>query len=163
MSNASLPMRCKCRRKAATSLRCSRCSVPICPDCSIVAPVGMLCGGCGSMRNAPLFQLDAGATVLTATASLAVATAGGWFLGSATGQFGLFSLLLAYLLGLGVAETALRVSGRKRGPRMEAIVGTCTAIGVTLGHVSSVMLFDVWFVVMLVVSTIAAVNRIRYI
>ncbi len=162
MSNASLPLRCKCRRKAVTSLRCSRCSVPICPDCSTVAPVGMLCSGCGNMRNAPVFQMDAGSTALAALATLAVAAVGGWLLSSI--QFGIFNLLLAFLLGLAVAETAMRVTGRKRGPRMEALVGTCTALGILIGHVSSgAMIFDLWFAAMVVIGTISAVNRIKYI
>ena len=163
MSNSSLPLRCKCRRKAVTSLRCSRCSVPICPDCSTVAPVGMLCSGCGNMRNAPAFQLDAGSTALAAAASLAVAALGGWLL--VTVQFGIFNLLLAFLLGLAVAETAMRVTGRKRGPRVEAVVGTCTALGIIIGHMGAggALSFDLWFMAMVVIGAVSAVNRIKYV
>jgi hypothetical protein len=114
------------------------------------------------MRNAPVFQMDAGSTALAALATLAVAAVGGWLLSSI--QFGIFNLLLAFLLGLAVAETAMRVTGRKRGPRMEALVGTCTALGILIGHVSSgAMIFDLWFAAMVVIGTISAVNRIKYI
>jgi hypothetical protein len=162
MSNASVPLRCKCRRKAVTSLRCSRCSVPICPDCSKVAPVGMLCSQCGSPRNLPLYQVSTGNLAVGAAVCLGVASLGGWILVSAS--FGYFSLLLAFLLGLAVAETALRITGRKRGPKVEALAGISAGVGIVIGYMAQGYLpMGIMPIAGIAVGVISAVNRVRYV
>src|ERR1051325_2194451 len=101
-----LPLRCKCRRQAVTSLRCSRCSVPICPDCSTPAPVGMLCRECASNKKTRLYQVSAGSLTVAIPACLLTATFGGWLLSDLIGGFGFYRLLLGFVYGLVVAEVA---------------------------------------------------------
>jgi hypothetical protein len=122
----------------------------------------MLCRECASNGRSPLFQVQPGLLALSIVACLGVASLGGWILFS--NMLGYFGLMLAFLLGIGVAETALRITGRKRGTKMEAVAGACTAIGMLAsGLVVSPMFFSLWPVLMVVVATVSAVNRIRYI
>ena len=105
-------MRCKCRRQAETGLRCTRCNVPICPDCSRNAPVGFLCRQCaGGRRNSPLYRLDARSLALGYAGSLTAGVAGGWLMASFGYHLGFFGCLLAYVYGIAVAEVALRSLG----------------------------------------------------
>jgi hypothetical protein len=138
MSIPAEPIRCNCRRRAITGLRCSRCETPICPDCSVVGAVGSLCRACGSPHNRPLFQVGAGRLALAYVVCLAVGTAGGYVLFGMFRGFGFFQLRGAFLYGLAVGEVALRVTGRKRGPQMEILAGVCAAIGLFLGWAAAV-------------------------
>lgn len=133
--SSSTPLRCKCRKQAVTSLRCSRCSVPICPDCSRPAPVGMLCRECASNKKSRLYQVSAGSFALASLASVAAAALGGWILTSPDFTVGwMFEILLGFALGTGVGEVALRVTGRKRGLKMEIMGGVCACAGLLLGY-----------------------------
>jgi hypothetical protein len=114
------------------------------------------------MGRSRLYEVPAGPLALSIVACLGVACLGGWFL--LTTMLGFFGLVLAFALGTAVAEVALRITGRKRGVVMEAVAGACTAAGmVASGLVAGPMFFSMWPFIMVVVATVAAVNRIRYI
>lgn len=115
------PLRCHCRLKAETHLRCSRCNVPICPNCSVVAPAGSLCKSCATGHSRGLASLDPQTFAKTVAVALAAGIVGGWLIVNFGLGFGLFGLWFAFLYGGGVAEAALRASGRKRGTIMEFI------------------------------------------
>lgn len=67
-----------------------------------------------------------------AVATLAVALFGGWLFATMSNvQF--FLLWLGFLYGLVVAETNLRVTGRKRGTAMEVVVGVSCCVGLIGG------------------------------
>ena len=128
MEASTPPLRCKCRKKQVTSLRCSRCFVPICPDCSKNAPVGMICKQCASAGRSPIYQVDAATLAKAAPLCLLTAIVGGFFLTASTG-FSFFSVFLSFVYGFCVADIGYRMSGRKRGTGMEIMVGTCVALG----------------------------------
>lgn len=173
---STVPLRCKCRRQAVTSLRCARCSIPICPDCSIVAPAGMLCRECGSSKRSPLLQVSAPSLLLAYLVCLGVGVVGGWLLREVL-PFGFFALWGALFYGIVIAEVALRVTGRKRGTQMEILVGVCSALGLLGGHllpllshqvpgsvaVTMLLSTDIWFYLTAAVAVFSAVSRIRYI
>jgi len=171
----ALPLRCRCRRHEITSLRCARCNVPICPHCSVVAPAGQLCRECASGRKSRLYQVGPKSLALAILACLATAVLGGWLLASLLMGFGFFVLWFSYLYGLIIAEVALRVTGRKRGPLMEILAGTCAAVGILAGWLFVVPagspefisalgrhLFQPWSLLVLGLAIFAAVTRIRY-
>ena len=172
--SASLPLRCKCRRQAETSLRCARCSVPICPDCSLVAPAGMLCRGCARGAPSRLFQISPQSLGLGYLACLGAGLFFGWILMGVGRGFGFFALMGAFLYGLGIGEVALRVTGRKRGLQMEILAGVCAAVGVVGGWFLAVpssahalppgytlTFLDPMNILMLIIATASAVSRIR--
>lgn len=125
--------RCKCRKQAPTGLRCSRCFVPICPDCSRPAPVGMLCRDCARGKPSHLYQLDAKSFALAVPVTLMAATFGGWLMAT-IGRIGFFGMFAGYIYGMAVGEVSLRLTGRKRGLAMEIMAGGCVFCGLVLGH-----------------------------
>jgi hypothetical protein len=163
------PLRCKCRKQAPTSLRCARCFVPICPDCSRVAPAGMLCRECATGQKSHLYQVSGGHVARGFLASLAAATFGGWLIAS-IGSFGFFMLWLGFLYGLGVAEVALRAADRKRGTVMEIIVGISCLGGLVLGwcietavtgEPNFFALKDPWTYAAIAAAICGAIGRVR--
>lgn len=170
-----LPIRCHCRRHAVTSLRCARCSVPICPDCSVIAPAGMLCRECASPGGFSLFQVSAGSVVLALPVCLIVSALAGWLLVGLGLGFGFFGLLLAFVYGVFVAEVAIRSTGRKRGSRVELLAGFSAAAGILIGAllpalwhgypagaVLHMLVSSLFFWLDLVIGVVSAVNRVRY-
>ena len=158
-----MPLRCLCRRHAETALLCARCSNPICPDCSVPFPVGMICRKCAGANRSPLYQVKLDRLALAYLASFAVAIPAGWLLQNLMG-FGFFMLWGALLYGLAVAEVGLRVTGRKRGRQMEILavastVGGLLANWILMGH--SIATFTGWPILVLVVAVVSALGRIR--
>ena len=168
----SVPLRCQCRRKAETSLSCSRCDAPICPDCSVVAPVGMICRNCARGGKNLLHQVTPGRFALAAAACMAASLFGGWILAAHVIGFGFMGLWAAFLFGIGIGEIALRITGRKRGLAMEVLAGATTALGVLGGvgidflvhfgavHIGLLLLNPLTYVT-LILATVSAVGRIR--
>jgi len=139
-------MRCKCRKQAETGLRCIRCEVPICPDCSRSAPVGFLCRGCADgRRSLHLYQIDARSLALGYLGTLAVALFGGWIMADYGMRIGFFGCFLAFFYGNVVGEAGLRITGRKRGLPMEIMVGVCIALGLVGGLSLVAMLHPHYF------------------
>ncbi len=127
-------MRCKCRRQAETGLRCVRCSVPICPECSRSAPVGFLCRQCAdNKRDSPLYQVSMGSLALGYAGSLGVALFGGWVMAYIGRPLGFFGFLLAFVYGIVVGETGLRIVNRRRGLPIEIMAGVCAFLGLVGG------------------------------
>ena len=168
----SASLRCQCRRKAETSLSCSRCDAPICPDCSVVAPVGMICRACARGGKNLLHQVSPGRFALAAAACLAASLFGGWVLASRVVGFDFMGLWAAFLFGIGIGEIALRITGRKRGRLMEILAGSSVVLGVAGGVAIDLLLHpetagrafyltNPLTYVMLILATISAVGRIR--
>ena len=168
-------MRCQCRRKAVTSLRCSRCNVPICPDCSKMYSAGILCRTCvRGGKSSRLYELSPANFAKTFLVCLPVGIFTGWLLAS-LGGFGLMAALWGGLgHGLAVSEAGLRVSGRKLGWKIETLVGFCAANGLIVGWILTSMrsggpfreillahLFSPWSWVALIIATVVAVGRFR--
>lgn len=130
---ASAPLRCKCRRMAPTSLRCSRCFVPICPDCSRPAPVGMLCRDCARGKSSHVYEVDVKSMALAIPVCLAVSLFGGWLLATLHG-IGFFGLFAGFAMGAGIGELFLRLNQRKRGLSVELSVGACIILGLLGGY-----------------------------
>jgi hypothetical protein len=137
----------------------------------------MLCRECSSSRRSPLFQVSAGSLATASLVCLGVAVFGGWLLASVGGGFGFFSLWFGFLYGLAIAEVALRITGRKRGPQMEILAGTCAVLGIVAGWALSALvhggpdpgtallahLFNPWSYLLIGLAAVSAVSRIRYI
>jgi hypothetical protein len=181
------PTRCKCRKQAVTGLRCSRCFVPICPDCSRPAPVGMICRECERGKPSHLYIVEPRSFALAIPVTLAAALFGGWLMSTIRG-IGFFGMFAGFLYGMAVGEVALRLTGRKRGIQMEIMAGACALIGIVGGYafqflllstvgpahadlagpevldpatLAMMMLVDPWMYVTTAVSVFGAVTRVR--
>ncbi len=166
---------CSCRRKTTTALCCARCNKPICPDCLVLTAAGQFCRDCSKGGGLALLQPDAKNLALAAVASTAASLVGGWLIMGLFGGFGFFRLWGSFLYGLLIAETALRASGRKRGIKMEILVGICSGMGIMvmgvlritslgdLGIVDAMLIIlqKPWDMIILSVAVLSAVARIR--
>ncbi len=126
-------LRCSCRKHAPTNLRCSRCSVPVCPDCSSYHTIGNLCKNCAKGNRDSNYKISPGSYAVTFAAMLGASSLLGWLLASLA-HFGFMLILWGGLLhGMGVAEVGLRVSGRKRGESVQAATGAAIVLGSIIG------------------------------
>ena len=157
--------RCARHPKVETALSCSRCDTPICPDCAVSAPVGMLCPNCASLGRSPLYQVRPERFALAAVAGIVAGTLAGFILQ----QIGFFILFVAPLIGGLLGEVILRATGRKRGPRLEFLAGASVIIGAALSvllpgnlYILTNPLSLVWFLLAVGLTTAAAVGKIRY-
>lgn len=93
-----------------TLLRCNRCERPICPDCAVLTPTGYRCKECVRVQQR-IFD-----TARWSDYPLAVIVAGVLsFLGSfLAGLLGFFTLFVAPIAGIIIAEAVRAVSGRRR-------------------------------------------------
>jgi hypothetical protein len=176
MSTAEVP-RCRCRRREPTNLRCSRCETPICPYCSVSTVTGFICRSCAAPTNVVMLQLNPGRVILALLACFSVSAVAGWLFGAIIGRFGFFALWGGLLLGGLTGEITLRVSGRKRGPIMEAVAGGGTALGLLAGWAlwassfvpmlpgMQISLFPTspWVLASFGIAIFSAVSRIRYV
>lgn len=124
--------RCLCRKHAITSLRCSRCSSPICPNCSVSGFVGSLCKPCFKNHNSALENIPINNFLIALPLTLLGAIFGGWLLATLI-PMGVFILFVSYLYGLGVGEIAIRSIGRRKGWKVQLLSGLSTFIGLVVG------------------------------
>ena len=154
--------RCNCRRHAPTRLGCGRCNAPICPACMVQTPTGMICRACSSINLQPLFQVEPARFAAALGACTLLGVGLGWLLIQLENIIGIFAYFAAIILGGLLAQTALVITSRKRGPEVEAAAGGGTAAGmaaaVFIAGVQTSLL--VWG--MLVLAAVVAVKRIRY-
>jgi hypothetical protein len=163
--------RCKAHNHE-TLLRCGKCEQPICPDCTVMGPVGARCHECASLYSSHLFQIDSGKLMTALGIGLLVALAGGYLVALASSAGGFLQFWMAVAMGAAVGETVRRLSGRKRGYKMEIAAGLCAALGVAGGLALWLALHRVPLLLMpsplffhllsMAVAVFCAVSRIRY-
>jgi B-box zinc finger len=123
-----------------TSLRCNRCERPICPACAVRTPTGYRCKDCVRTQQ-KIFE-----TALWWDYPLAFVVAGVLsFLGSLIVPFvGFFTIFLAPIAGVIIAEAVRLVIGRRRGRKLflltaaAVVLGSLPILGIT---VLSLLLF----------------------
>ena len=108
-----------------TGLRCNRCGDPICASCAVRTEVGYRCPQC--VRNQQkLFDTTLRRDYIIGTAVAAVGAAIG--IGILT-FLGIFGLLLAPVLGGGLAEVIRWAIGRRRSRRLPLVASIGAGIG----------------------------------
>ena len=123
---------CPRHPKVETGLACASCGTLICPQCLVQTPVGAKCKDCASQKGNKLFALTPLQTVLAIAVGLLTGAAAGWAVD--LGGLGFFTLFLAFAYGRFAGEMILRAAGRKRGVKMEVIVGLSMAHGAIGGR-----------------------------
>jgi hypothetical protein len=109
----------------ATNLRCNRCEKPICPKCAVLTPTGYRCRECvrGQQKQ---FE-----TAQWFDYIIAVLVAGGLaFAGSLLVRFlGFFTIFLAPMLAIGIAEAVRYAVGRRRSKRLFQVATAAAVLG----------------------------------
>lgn len=167
-------MQCAKHPEVETALSCGRCATPICPACAVSGAVGMLCPSCGSSRSSHLYQVQPGRFALAAVLGLVAGTVVGLGLQQISGSFILFLFFVASAVGGGVGELILRITGRKRGPKVEFLAGLSIVGGALLSflirhgaHLSLAFFMArgysfLWFLVATALMAAAAIGKIKY-
>lgn len=127
-------MQCAQHPNVETELRCGRCDTPICPRCLVQSPVGARCKSCSNLGRPTIYRVGATDLGKGLAVSLGMGVAVGlvWgFVFQAIGLAGfyvtasIFGWILGFIigtpLGYGFARLLDRVTGRKRGPRMQGV------------------------------------------
>lgn len=114
-----------------TSLRCNRCEKPICPECAVLTPTGYRCKECvrGIQKT-----FDTARSIDYPIAFILAAVLAG--VGSITTVVGFFTILVAPIIGVLIAE-AVRFAIRRRRARSLFITA---AAGAALGAVIPLLL-----------------------
>ncbi|MCX6345945.1 MAG: hypothetical protein NT018_12895 [Armatimonadetes bacterium] len=122
---------CPRHPKVQTALRCPTCGILICPSCLVHTPVGAKCRACGSHQGAALFNPSLPQLLYAGAVAIAAGAFAGW---AVAFEIGLFTFFLAFLYGQFAAGAAIRASGRKRGIKLQIVVGVGMAAGVVGGR-----------------------------
>jgi hypothetical protein len=169
-------MYCARHPKVETVLCCGRCMTPICPKCSVAGAVGMLCPNCASNRTAHIYQVRPERFALAALLGLVAGTIVGLALQMISGIFIFFMFFVASAIGGFLGELILRVTGRKRGPKIEFLAGLSVIGGAIISLAIKYGVFGlislrflmvhslslIWFLVAVGLTAAAAIGKIKY-
>jgi hypothetical protein len=119
--------RCANHPTVETLLSCSSCGKPICTDCMVHAPVGVKCRDCARLPRSARVRLKPAKAATAVAAAAGAAVLVGIALAALAGSgFGFFGFLVAFGVGVVMAEVVTRTSGYYRGPTSGAIAaGAC--------------------------------------
>lgn len=125
MSDTPPPLYCANHPNVETSLRCNICSKPICPKCAVLTPTGYRCRECvrGQQR---VFDTAVWYDYPLAMVSAALLA----FLGSLAVRFiGFFTLFLAPVIGVIIAEAVRLLIRKRRSNRLFQLTAIAAAVG----------------------------------
>ena len=160
------PTYCAEHSETPTSLRCSRCDKPVCPECMVQAPVGIRCQEHGRPTKLPTYDVPTGFIVRGVAAAVGIGVLGGFILGLVgfftplLYSFYVFALAmggLGYLVGEGIS----RATNKKRGQPLivAAVVGVVLAFAITA--VVARLQLDPFSLVGLGIAVFLAIQRVR--
>jgi hypothetical protein len=160
--------RCANHPNVETLVSCSNCGKPICTDCMVHAPVGVKCRECARMPKSALVRLKPQRAAMAIGAAAGTALAAGIAMGAlANSGFGFFGFIIAFGIGVLMAEVVTRASGYYRGPEAGVIAGGGSILAYVIAwqsvHIldSHVRLSSSWITLQLVFGVIAAVVAYR--
>ena len=120
------PLFCIDHPHRETTLRCNRCSAPVCPDCVVRTPVGFRCKECIKAQQAGFYNARwydwilaaAISFVLSIPAALITGLLGWWF-----------ALIISPFAGSLIGGAVHWAVGRRRGRNTWWIVAVCIVLG----------------------------------
>ena len=159
--------RCANHPTVETLVSCSSCGKPICTDCMVHAPVGVKCHECARLPRSALVRLKPAraATAIAAAAGAAVVVGIGIAALAGSG-FGFFGFLVAFAVGVVMAEVVTRASGYYRGPSTAAIAAGASVLAYGVAWLTVPLLYNGhlntrWLTLQAVFGIVAAVVAYR--
>ena len=116
---------CYIHPKRETMLRCNRCEKPICTECAIRTPTGYRCPQCVRSQQKGFNSARVGDLVLAPILALVLSFVGSYLV-SLTG---FFTLILAPVVGTGIAAVVQRVSHGRRSKTLFMLTTAAVVIG----------------------------------
>jgi hypothetical protein len=108
-----------------TSLRCSRCSDPICPSCAVLTETGYRCRKCLRAQQKIFTTAKWVDYPLSFFVAAVIAFIGSYF----ASFIGFFAIFIGPIAGVAAAEAVRYVTGRRRGKRLFQVA----TIGIVFG------------------------------
>jgi hypothetical protein len=160
--------RCANHPTVETLVSCSSCEKPICPDCMVHAPVGVKCRDCARMPRSALVRLKPAKAARAIAAAAGTAVALGIALAALSGSgFGFFGFILAFGVGVLMAEVVTRTSGYYRGRESGAIAAAACILAYVVAWQAVPLLYEHqrlaanWVTLQFVFGIVAAVVAYR--
>jgi len=164
MTSVPPTLYCANHPQVETNLRCNRCEKPICPRCAVSTPTGYRCKECVRGQQ-KIFETSLWYDYLSASILGGVLS----FLGSMiVPRFWLFTLILAPVAGVIIAEVIRFVTRRRRSRRLFQIVAIAVAVGslpllaTGILYLISGNLGSIWDVVLRGVYTFVVTSTVYY-
>ncbi len=120
--------------KTETSLRCNRCSRPICAKCAVRTPVGFRCPECVHEQQNKYYTGGALDYVIAVVVAMPLSLIAAAIFAFLIGGFGFFSWLISFFAapaaGGIIAEAVRWAVGRRRSRNLNLVVAGCLVLGV---------------------------------
>lgn len=148
-----------------TQLRCNRCEKPICTKCAVLTPTGYRCRDCVRMQQKTFDTAVWYDYILASLVGFILA-----YIGSRIVSFiGFFTIFVAPLAGMLIAEAIRAVIRRRRSNSLFLISGIAVALGAGLtlllwllsGYLGSRLLALVWQGIYVIMVTSSVYYRLR--
>jgi hypothetical protein len=136
MSEDPQVLHCYVHPDRETLLRCNRCERPICQSCAVLTPTGYRCKECVRGQQ-KIFE-----TARWWDYPVAIITAGALsYVGSlVAGLFGFFTILIAPVAGMVIAEAVRFVVRRRRSKNLAMLASVATALGGVIVPLTSLVI-----------------------
>jgi len=125
MTEAEATLYCTNHPDRPTSLRCNRCEKPICPKCAVQTPTGYRCRECVRGQQ-KIFETSQWYDYLSASITAVVLSLIGSYI---IPRFGFFTLFVAPIAGVIIAELVRLIVRRRRSRRLFQLAAMVTALG----------------------------------
>jgi len=125
MTDQRVPQYCANHPQIETTLRCNRCEKPICAKCAVLTPTGYRCKECvrGQQKIFDTTQWYDYITSFVVASFLSLI--GSYFIP----KLGFFSIFLAPVAGIVIAEAVRLVVRRRRSKRLTQLTAIATVLG----------------------------------
>jgi len=157
-------MRCATHPEVETSLRCGKCSKPICPRCLVQTPVGAKCRDCARLYRLPTYQVSTKYYLRAVGTGLGMAIVCGivWGVVGNFIPFFYLNLLIAPGIGYAIGEVVSLSVNRKRGTGLAVIAGSALVVSYLVSMFSPWGLrFGLFDLLALALGIFVAVTRLR--
>jgi len=140
-SSQPQPMYCYAHPQRETLLRCNRCERPMCQSCAVLTPTGYRCKEC--VRG----QQKTFDTTRWWDYPVAVVTAGvlSYVGGRIANVFGFFTILVAPVAGMIIAEAVRFVVRKRRSKTLTLLAAAATLMGALITPLYQVVLSVIYF------------------
>jgi asparagine N-glycosylation enzyme membrane subunit Stt3 len=125
MTDQPTPLYCANHPQTETTLRCNRCEKPICAKCAVLTPTGYRCKDCVRSQQ-KIFDTTVWYDYITSFVVAGfLSLIGSYFVP----KLGFFSIFLAPLAGIVIAEAVRLVVRRRRSKRLTQLTALATVLG----------------------------------
>lgn len=125
MSETPPTLYCANHPTVETSLRCKTCGKPICPKCAVLTPTGYSCKECLNRQQKIFETANWYDYPLTFFIALILSYLGSRLIPS----LGFFTIFLAPIAGVGIAEAIRWITKRRRGKRLFQLAALAAVLG----------------------------------